>query len=291
MELNDIYEQINSFWDKILPVLILHLVGIWLLNKIVRLRFNLRDRIEIYIKSEKFTKSKALLEEFNLWTKIPYFIIFGGIVYLVVFNNISNGLSKFYISPVRLIYSETQIWDRSWKRDLAIIEYCRDSTLSRLNTGDLYFYKNQYLEIFKNKYPDQYKSRIKWISEGEALDAKFYYLSVLFFVFGIIAFIFQIRKSKNSRLNLFLRYLILFLLTAAIILVFRYRWETKVEKRIFAENSMVASGLIIENKLNVNELEDTWHDIELELIEHLDRQHNSTPWLLSLLKDKSYSVE
>lgn len=296
MELNSIYDQLSSFWDKIFPVLLFHILGGYALYKIGGSRFYIREKIEKYTQSEDYQKSKSLLQEFDLWSKVPYLLIFAGILYLIVFNGISSAIGNLYPSFVKLSYSETQLWKSVYKRDLAIIEYFRiyskenmetDSSKKNIDINQLYFYKGQNLETFKSKYPEQFRSYVKWIQDDESDAAQYYHLSTLFFILTVIALFWQMKVSPDKKIAVLLRFILILLITFIIIGAFRYKWEAKVEQRIQSEISFVSSCLLTENQTNNEKVYENIEKVEAKINDYYNTfNHNFTPWFRKLFTSK-----
>lgn len=282
MELNDFYDQINGFWNRVLPILLLHFFAYLMYFKVIGLKFSLKDRIEKYSQTDNYKRTKRILEEFSLWTKIPYFLIVGIIIYFVVLDDITDGIEDLFISPIELRYSETEIWDRQWKNNLAVINYYRDTTLNSGING-LHFYKNQKLEVYKNKYPDQYRSRINWISRDLVIVGKYYNLLIVFLIISFPLLIAYRRFTKQKLLKLIAGYILVIFITAPMLLFFRYKWERKIEKRINAENAFVAACLKIENEFNEEKLYKIIEESSESIEEELSFRNHQIPWLLKFI--------
>src|ERR1043165_512717 len=101
MDLNDIYQSLASFWDKISPIFISHLIALLALRWMIGTRLNVYARVRAYLKSSNYTRWKRVFDEFQLRPKLPYLFVIGFLIYLTLFNSVV--LDSLDFRPLSLV--------------------------------------------------------------------------------------------------------------------------------------------------------------------------------------------
>src|SRR6185436_734174 len=139
MNVNELFNDVSSFWDTISPVLYFHFFALLFLIFIAGVKVNLRTRIEKYQESQNFTRTKTILENFELWKKLPFILFIGVLLYLVVFNSVVSSLFSIPIKPITVAYSEFDFIEESPMQNelLEIAEYSGDTSFAKVGYIDL----------------------------------------------------------------------------------------------------------------------------------------------------------
>lgn len=291
MEINDLYNQFTSFWERIFPVIIFHVIALLLLIRIGKINLNLKNKIEAYTKTESYKSNKKLLEEFQLWSKIPYLLIIAFIIYLVVIDDVVGRIQKTMPEPIKLVYTPTELWKNSHIESLAIMTIHMDSTISKISyseISDLHNFKELQLEILKTKFPERYKSRIEWISKKTGKSTRYYQFTLLFTLLLPVIFVINARKNKLRIVNQIPRLLLMFLICFAVLLYFRYSWEKNIESKIFAEDFFISSSLISEKEIPYYYDSDKVHEMKEKILDHYDNRDKGNFWIHNILRRNSH---
>ncbi|MEK6153945.1 hypothetical protein WIW50_11820 [Flavobacteriaceae bacterium 3-367] len=289
MELNDIYNQFSGFWNRILPVLVFHLIGIFLLQRIGKINFNIRSGIEDYIKTDSYLKNKELLEEFKLWSKIPFLILISLIIYLVVFDDIARNVRRIVPNPIDLSWSSQDLFSKAYNRNLARVALYTDSTMNDVSYSEINninIYINQQTQILKSEYPDLYSSRVGWIEKkANKYNAYFHYG---FFYLLLLPLIFTMHKGRRKikAISFYLRFTILFFITLVLLIFFRVNWEDNKEKEIAARIGFIADVSEHSRFINPKSHQFQLDNLSDKISEHYKTRDYHVFWLKRLFNSK-----
>lgn len=242
MNINDLFNQIGKFWESISVPILFHILFFFCYWFIFG-RPALKSRLLAYVASPSFERTKKILLEFGLWTKLPLIFCILILIYLSVFNNIAHLVALPNAFPLRVSYVEPDFLGEFRDKDALadIARYQPDSvvTLVMLNQ-----FKQHLLQEYKVRYSDDYNQGVSWISDQFPKIYRYLELSVLtIFLITVLFFIRLFRKGTRRRGSLFLRYLLFFLIGSVVVLVFRYKIEQNIEERFCSEVYFVASAL------------------------------------------------
>lgn len=242
MDVNSIFSQIGNFWDSISIPIVFHIIFFALYKFIFRGK-SIKVKVSEYAQGQKFENTKALLEKFELWKKLPIILLFAGLIYLTVFNSITNFVNSVSIFPFGITYSnEDFIQEYEPREDIVTISSYRRDTIPTLL--ELVEFNNRLLEEYKIKYPDNYGSWFNWTNEN--INEKMKYVSLLTICILILVYCFLInffKKNWKTRLIMSFRLLIVLLFAMPALLILRYRGEQVLEEQfanqvIFVKNSL-----------------------------------------------------
>ena len=105
MEVNNIFTQIGDFWDNISMPIVFHIIFLFAFIFLFG-NFSVKTLLENYIKSEGFKRTKIILEEFELWKKLPLILLFSLLIYLTFFNSILSQIDSISVFPFNINYSK-----------------------------------------------------------------------------------------------------------------------------------------------------------------------------------------
>lgn len=138
MDPYDLYSSFGRFWASVSTVITLNVLALVGLRYLVGVRLEPLARVKRYLETTEGARRKVLLEEFGLWSKLPYLATVAVLFYLIVFNSLSGLISQ--IATTDLIRNTTnpiEIYDaRVYPDDLgSLAAYAlADQRLSRLVT-------------------------------------------------------------------------------------------------------------------------------------------------------------
>jgi hypothetical protein len=283
MNLEQLFTETSGFWNRILPILVAHIIALIILRFIGDLRIRIPD-IERLIKSEKYKRVKVILEEFNLWKSIPIIAIVALFFYLSVFETIVSIQQKVLPEPFKVVYSETDFWLEHERLCDDLIEIGSYAKLDRVEFYTIRELKEQYLSLYKSEFPELYNSYIEWISNRYGAWNHYYNFTLVFLTLLIVNLLLSIfRKRYVSRIK---RSLLLILICFFSLFVTRIGIEQNVEKMLEAELRFVKLRL----SLDQDKSKITNNDYQEELARELRGQYNNMRnnyykfWLLRVLR-------
>lgn len=242
MDINNFFTQIGDFWDRISIPLLFHLI-FFLLYKFIYGAVSVKTQLENYLKSEKFTRTKAILSEFELWKKFPFILIVILLIYLTLFNSVTEIISSFKIFPFKMSYSQAVFLTEYEPVDniIDIAKYGHDSIPNLFFVEQL---KEKFLEEYKAKYPEKFASWVKWVTEQYGNRIRFLNLTALTIIILLIFFIKNIfsKKRKKKILSSF-KFCLVILLSVPILFIIRYKMEQSIEERFINEIMFVKTSL------------------------------------------------
>lgn len=245
MNVNDIYSDITSFWESIYPIILFHIV-FYLIYRFIFGNISIKSQLENYVASNSFERTKKILQEFELWTKLPFIILISALIYLALFNSATNIISSVRFFPFDFTYSNTE-----FMREYVVKEDLTDIAQYSSNTTGSYDIIDQlrakYIEEYKAKHPDKYESWVGWTDKSFSSRIRYFHLFECLLLFLIVIFIRQIRNKKNKRVRITCRFFIIFILSIPTLFVLRYQAEQKVEERFIAELIFVRNELKTDN--------------------------------------------
>lgn len=244
MNINELYQSIATFWDKISPLLYFHIVALLVLAWIYGNNWYILERLEYFLSSEKYARWKKILDEFSLRPVIPYTLLIIFFLYLSLLNNVLGLFDGF--GPLSIVYSETEFWRES--RPLTqLVEIASYQSKTDLKVWEIYYIEQKFLEEYKSQYPEKYNSLVGWISKDYGAWLQYYQLSLLFLI--TLGFIFYNQiKNRHQRAKRLLKIAEIILLTLAVSIFFRIQAEQSIEKKVNSELSFVINQLRIDPK-------------------------------------------
>jgi hypothetical protein len=106
MNVNDIYTDITTFWESIYPIIVFHII-FYFVAKLMFGSLDIKGQLEKCVASDSFQRTKKIMEQFELWTKLPFIILLGCLIYLALFRSFTDLVSSIPVVPFRMTYSET----------------------------------------------------------------------------------------------------------------------------------------------------------------------------------------
>lgn len=294
MDVNSAFSQIESFWDSISVPIVFHII-FFLLYRFIFRGPSLRTILEGYSQSKSFENSKNLLEKFELWKKLPIIFLFSGLIYLTVFNSLTNFISSINIFPIGIAYAEEDFLREYEPREdiLSIASYRLDTTPK---LEQVLQFKSRLLEEYKIKYPDNYSTSLDWTNTNFSKKMNYVTLTTLVFVcLLLLTFRALFIKGQKNKFDVLSRFILVILLIFPLLFVLRYQEEQVVEEQfaaqiMFVKNSLEAdiqrkpqldSGQIIQLKSSLDEkLRNSFLSADLPWISRYVGHHKWTQTLL-----------
>lgn len=253
MNIDELYQGMLSFWNKISPLLYFHFFALLVLVWIYGKNWYLLERIEYFLKSERYIRWKKFFDEFSLRPVIPYVVVIVFFLYLSFFNNV---LGMFGGSGVlSIVYSQTELWQESHALN-QLVEVASYQSNSDIKLWEVYEIKQKFLEEYKTLYPEKYQSVVNWISEDNGTWIKRYKLSLLFLIFSIVLLIIQLKDKKNRTRKIF-KIAGIIILTIAAAIFFRIKAEQNIEKSVKTELVFVNQQLRLDPYQKINKMNDS----------------------------------
>lgn len=228
MNVNDLFNQIGNFWRSISIPILFHFI-FWGLYGFVFGRYPVKAKLEEYIKSDRFTRTKAILEEFQLWTKLPFLLGILALIYLSIFNNLSNVLTSPRVFPLEIRYTQ-EVFLREYepKTDVMILAgYQQDTsiTFEQLDSR-----RSQWIQEYKTRFQEDYNSLVKWLDDAYSERYRYLQLTVLTMAVLVLLMLNNLRRKgvKRKGRSVF-RLILVLILGAGVAFVFRYRCEQAIE--------------------------------------------------------------
>jgi hypothetical protein len=245
MNINEMYDGISSFWDSIYPIILFHIL-LYFACRFMFSSFSLKRSLTTYSKTEKFKSTKQLLEEFELWTKLPYLLLISAIIYLALFNSAFGIFHSLSLQPIKFVFSNEDIIENYESKNelIDIAKYGNDKTGETYIVNQL---KEKYLEEYKIKHPEKFKSWVEW-REKEFLKWVKYYNLLQFFIIILIVFIVVNYNREKFKTKMFMKFLLLILPCSILLMgILRYLTEQAVEEKLQSEIHFVKNELSIDN--------------------------------------------
>ncbi len=245
MNVNDIYSDITSFWDNIYPIILFHII-FYLLFRFAYGNISIKSQLEKYVASESFERTKKILQQFELWTKLPFILLISGLIYLALFNSATSFISSIRLFPFDFVCSHEEFMrEYIVKEDLTdIAQYSTDTTGSYNVIDQL---RTKYIEEYKAKHPDKYESWVGWAVKSFSNKIRYFHLFECLLILFILTYIRQIRIKNGKRLRTTFRFFLVLILSIPTLFVLRYQAEQKVEERFIAELIFVRYELKTDN--------------------------------------------
>jgi hypothetical protein len=242
MNVNDLFGQIGDFWDSISIPILFHLI-FWGLYIFIFGRYSLRNAIDNYIKSPGFTQTKKILEEFELWKKLPFILGLLGLIYFSVFNNLANVLTAPRVFPMDVSYTQAAFMEEYQAKDeiLFIASYQPDSTA---NSTRLDEFQEQLVQEYKTKFPDDYRRWVKWADDEFGKRYRYLQLSIL--TLAVLIFFYfrnMFQKKREHKVKSTLKFILVLMMGLSAVFIFRYRAEQAIEERFGNQLVFVANSL------------------------------------------------
>ena len=260
MDLQTLYQSVDSFWGNISPILFAHLflvfAWIWARGK----NFNFLEKAEAFLGSSSFQRWKKLFDEFELMPKIPLILLVLSFFYFAMLNSFLDFFAGGLISPLSVVYTETDFWaetnDGAVNYDLLQIAAYQNKPNSRMS--DVYNFKSAMLDVYKTQFASRYSSATNWLDKLARQWGDYYQVSYMLFALFLILLVLDLRRKK--RMYSFSRLMTLLVIILISTIYSRYQTEHYIEKRLKAElifvvNSLQADKSIQESKLSQEQLE------------------------------------
>jgi hypothetical protein len=108
MDLNQLYSSANSFWDQISPIIYAHVFFLLAVRFIAGVRVPVRSTWNSLSGSDRYNEIKRMLEDLQVWSKLPYLLIVLLLFYFVLFSDLIGllSLSRYTTVP----YSPVELW-------------------------------------------------------------------------------------------------------------------------------------------------------------------------------------
>lgn len=246
MNVNNIYSDIVEFWDKIYPIILFHLI-FFLLYRFIFGNFSLKDKLENYINSTSFERTKNILEKFELWTKLPIIILVSTLAYLALFSSATNFISSVRIFPFNFSYSNDEFMrEYAIKEDL--VEMAKFSNDTSGNYETIEQLRTKYLEEYKAKHPDKYESWVGWLDKSFVNSLRYFHLFECLLMLILITYFIQIKKAK---INVTFKLLFVLLISIPLLFILRFRAEQNVEEKFMAEMMFIKNELRTDNNIKI----------------------------------------
>ncbi len=254
MDINDIYGSISTFWNNISPILFAHLIAFLAIRWTVGSHLNTIERVKGYLATNKYKEWRGVIDEFELRPKLPYVFVIIFLVYLTLFNSLL--LQSLDFHPITITYAEMEFWDENRPLD-QILEVGTFGKNPNIRIWEINYLKQNFLQEFQAKHPDQYRSSVSWLSDLYGKWFTYYKCSILFLVFTIVLAWIHLRKRKNRSPRSLRRIFALLLFSAAAIGFTRYQAEKYIEKRLLAELSFVGTQVHVDDEAQKNRLDES----------------------------------
>jgi hypothetical protein len=245
MNPNDFYSDVASFWSRIAPILFFHLAVLAALRYIGRVRFGVRERIEQAMQGETYQRRKAVLAEFNLWTKLPYLAIVAALIYLVLFQSVVDWATGLRGTPLSISYSEAEFWAESGRAgELGdVLQY---APARYTDVGRALEVKDAFLEEYQAKYPERYRSLVGWVREEYGGAFNRYRLTLIGLLIAVLLPFARVSdRTRWLRISA-ARLVALFAVALLAAAYARVRAEQWLERQLLAETSFVRRQLEID---------------------------------------------
>ncbi len=254
MDLNEFYQSTTSFWNTVSPILFAHMLAFLVLRWILGNKWSLLKDTESLLKSDRYIRWKAVLDEFELRSKLPFLAVVVFVLYIILFRNFMGIIND--VAFLSMTYSETELISQHRPLDdLVELASYSPSTFGEARVRRVLDIKDNYLEIYREKYPDRYQARIGWISNDYYQWHTYYHLSLLFLTFLVAVAILLVRK-RNQPLRVFIRLASAGIIVAICVLFTRYQSEQYIEYRLQAELSFVINQLELDQEAQTRRLTD-----------------------------------
>jgi hypothetical protein len=250
MNINEVYTQFMEFWNKIFLIILFHIIFVFV-YKFVFGEFPIKIKLENYIESNQFNRTKKILKDFELWSKLPFIILFLFLFYLTFFNCLTNGIYSMKIFPINMrCQYYAFINDYKPVDDIKFIaKYSKDSTINLSKTDNL---KNNLLEEYKIKNPEQYSIWIKWLDKQTFNRKKHLVLLIILQIILLIFLCRKLIKTKIKRKAIIFRYLFILIISFPLLFYFRYRTEQSIEQKYSNEVFFIKNSLASDNTKTVS---------------------------------------
>jgi beta-lactamase class A len=258
MDLNDIYQSLASFWDKISPILISHLVALLALRWMVGTRLNVYARLKAYLASDKYTRWKEVFDEFQLRPKLPYLIVIAFLIYLTLFNSLL--LDSLSFRPLSIVYSELDFWEENRPLD-QLVEIASYTNNPNIRFWEIALEKQKFVEAFRVRYPEQFRSSVSWLVSAHGKWLTWYKCAILFLILIPAAGAISAYKKKMLSKRTVRAIFVIVVLSILVIGFTRYKAEQYIEKQLHAELAVVSSLLHVDPDAQKNQLTDLQKEV------------------------------
>lgn len=245
MNVNDIYSEITSFWESIYPIILFHFI-FYLIYRFIFGDISIKSRLEQYTNSENFERTKKLLQQFELWTKLPFILLISALIYLALFNSATNLISSIRVFPFDFVYSNDEFMrEYIVKEDLTdIVKYSADTTGEYDMIDQL---RAKYIDEYKAKHPDRYESWVGWADKSFGSRLRYFHLAECLLILLLVTYVRQVKRAKGKRLKATFKFVLVLILAIPALFILRYQAEQKVEERFVAELIFVRNELKTDN--------------------------------------------
>lgn len=239
MNLNELFSEISSFWSKIFPLILLHILAYGIFQYVFGKR-DLQGRIQTFTSSSYYNIFKNNMEKFELWKKLPIILAVGMFIYLAILNTAIDASVQLPIPFYVVSYSESELIEDMYNYPgiAEVGSYQKDSIV---NVEQLRVMKDEFMQLYKTKYPEEYRSLINWLNEDFGKSQTNLLLTAIL-VAGLLYCLGRFRSKHKAGLFLLRTVLIVVCLAYASV-NFRFAAEQKIEERITNEFFFVSNHL------------------------------------------------
>jgi hypothetical protein len=253
MDLNQLYSSANSFWDQISPIIYAHVFFLLAVRFIAGVRVPVRSTWNSLSGSDRYNEIKRMLEDLQVWSKLPYLLIVLLLFYFVLFSDLIGllSLSRYTTVP----YSPVELWvEFKPVDDLQTIGSFGEN--SKTSLENLSILKTSLLEQYRAENPREYKQYVGFLVEDLGRTTTYYHLAIVALVASFVLFFFELRRSRGLKRWVItpLRFLLLWVAIVVVIGLMRLQTEHKIEQVELAERFYLVSRLTVNPPQGVQEL-------------------------------------
>lgn len=279
MGIEQSFNDIVDFLDKIIPAFILHLLLLLLLRRYPIVNINFRHKIVEYINSNKHEETRKILKEFELWNKIPYFFLVLALIYFHFFSSISWAFMSTAPNIVTPGYSTGELWKengRAYIREIVSLD-----TLCFNNNHSIDVCRGNLINKYKIENNELYEKSTGWSKQQTDKWLGYYTqtfgLTCLIIIYFIYYLLLDFRKKTNliSRKNT-INFLFLTLVLFLGLVYCRYKYEFFENSTFVDENRFLME---IANKgINLNEVNEKFNSEVDATTEKVIKDINENTW-------------
>jgi hypothetical protein len=264
MEVNNIFTQIGDFWDRISMPIVFHIIFLFTFIFLFG-NFSLKTILENYISSKSFKRTKVILEEFELWKKLPLILLFSLLIYLTFFNSVLSQICSIQLFPFELNFSkETFLGEYTEKENIIeIAKYGNDINPDFFKINQLIA---KFSEEYKSKYPEKFNEWVKYFDDD--FESKIRTLNLALLTFIILTFFylkFLFTKKKKSKILMTVKFLIVVVITFPIVFILRYQAEQNIEEKFANEIMFVKTSLEVDDNRSIKLSEHQIQNLKVNL--------------------------
>jgi hypothetical protein len=259
---NDVYTSFSRFWSSVASVATLTLLTLLVLRYVVGVRLRPLSRIKDHLDTDAGKEQRELLEDFHLWSKLPYLAVLALVCYFILFNSftdlterlVTSDALRFSTNPVEIAHA------RIYTSDLATITAyaLRDPQMRSVVTEDgdgraptlfgIVDAESRFADAYRSRSPSDWQDGVGW-AERRSGDAVFVQdqmlLLILVVIVAAVVLLARLRPSPTP-LGVWRGVRLVLVLAVAVVLVLpalRYRAEDAYLEARQVEYGFVARQL------------------------------------------------